>query len=187
MVTWSTCWPSVGSIARRLAEFLVASAGAGRPTAARKTRDAHLCVVRGPRDRRGPTGFEPLDRGRADRPRDRLCPPGLLRQPVHAYLGHVPSARGGVDRRYRRICRGNRWRADEPVRPGGSRTSTGNYIAMFAVAASAYIIALAIVHLVIHLGWSLSTLPSLRMPKAGASLPVPRRSFTPSAGRVTGT
>ncbi len=67
--------------------------------------------ARGRADRLRRTGRQPVARSCADRPRDRGSS-GLVGQPVHADLGHVPAPRRRVRRRHRRFRGRGRRHAD---------------------------------------------------------------------------
>ena len=75
--------------------------------------------------------------------------PGVLRQPVHDDLRHVPALGGGVGGRHRRLLRRHGRILVPSASPAGVKDATGSYLPLFVMAGSAYLIALLIVHLIV--------------------------------------
>ena len=82
--------------------------------AARKTTMGIFAAIDSRGDHRA-AGEERVGRGRLDQPRD-IVPSGVVREPVHAGVRHVPAARVGTRRRLWRLRRRHRRNPDRGIR-----------------------------------------------------------------------
>ena len=94
------------------------------------------------------TQRRPLGRGAADRHRGRRAP-GVVREPVHDHVRHVPEARGGVAGGCRWDGRLARRHRVPDLRRAACSTSMGSagYAILFGICGSAYLVAFVLNHL----------------------------------------